>query len=69
MEDFIYSLPDNKEKSKLAEAINQSKPFRKFKNRLTELPEIRDKWFSFKENRMKEMAMEWLKDNEMEIEG
>ena len=69
MEDFVGNLTESEAKASLVEAINQSRPFRKFKNRLIKHPGIRKKWFAFKENRMKEMALEWLKNNEMEIES
>ncbi len=67
MEEFIEGVENKKIQEKLIKAISGGKPFRNFKDALPEFPEIREAWFKFEEKRMKEYALEWLKDNDIEI--
>ena len=67
MEDFIYQISNNEIKMKLSQAINRSKPFRRFKDQLSEYPDIEEKWFEYNDSRMKEYALEWLKNNGIKI--
>ena len=43
-------------------AINGKGAFRRFKDVLLNYPEERERWFQFKDDRMKERALEWLDD-------
>ena len=68
MEDFIFKLPDGKAKNQLEYAISKSKPFRRFKDKLYEYPDIREMWYKFHAQEMKKEANEWLLDNKIEAE-
>lgn len=64
MEDFITAA-DNEHLAELLEvAINGKGAFRRFKDVLLNYPEERERWFQFKNDRMRERAMEWLDDIE-----
>ena len=60
MVDFIGTV-DNKRLAELLEvAINGKGAFRRFKDVLLNYPEERERWFRFKDDRIKKMALEWL---------
>jgi len=47
----------------LTDAINGGKLFRRFKDILTDYPDLRDEWFKFEEAAYREAAQRWLKEN------
>lgn len=67
MEEFSHSLKDEKIKNQLLTVIKGKGAFRKFKDKLLELG-IREDWFKFKEEALKEIAIEWCKVNEIPFE-
>lgn len=64
---FTEKVEDKNLKEKLLIALDGRGAFRRFKNVLIDYPEKRQKWFKFKENRLKQRVMEWLEDNEIEL--
>ncbi|MGV9205917.1 MAG: UPF0158 family protein, partial [Promethearchaeia archaeon] len=54
MQDFILTVEDEGRKEKLRIAIYGRGAFRRFKDVLRELSDMREKWFEFKERRIKE---------------
>jgi len=68
MEAFAETVKDERLKEKLWIALDGRGAFRRFKDVLLDYPEERQRWFNFKEERLKSRAMEWLKENEIEIE-
>jgi hypothetical protein len=68
MEDFIESLTDTEVKQKLSNAIQMSKPFRRFKDQLLAYPEIRERWFTYEEKQLREYILGWLADNGIQIQ-
>jgi hypothetical protein len=62
MEDFIYTVEDLHLAELLMVAINGRGAFRRFKDVLLNYPEARDRWFSFKDERVQQSALEWLDD-------
>jgi hypothetical protein len=67
MEEFIEGLENREAKGKLLKSISGAKPFRNFKDALSEFPETREDWFKFEEGKMNQYAVEWLKEKEIEI--
>lgn len=67
MEEFIEGIENSKMRGNLLKAISGSKPFRNFKDALSEFPETRNAWYKFEDNKMKEFALGWLRDNDIEI--
>lgn len=62
MEDFIARVPHRRTADTLQRAITGRGAFRRFKDALFELPELREAWFSFQERRMRRRAIEFLVD-------
>jgi len=62
MRDFIVTVEDEHLAELLEVAINGKGAFRRFKDVLLSYPEERERWFRFKDDRMKGRALEWLDD-------
>jgi len=62
MQDFIATVEDEHLAQLLEVAINGKGAFRRFKDVLLGYPEERERWFKFKNDRMRERALEWLDD-------
>ena len=68
MENFLDTLPhDEPLLPQLTHALNKRHPFRHFKAIVHQSP-LRPAWLAFHEERMKEHAKQWLKDNEISID-
>ncbi len=62
MEDFISTVRDQRLQARLWQAIEGRHPFRRFKDVLAYSAADQDRWFSFKDNRIRERVLEWLKE-------
>jgi hypothetical protein len=60
MEDFVDELPEGEGCRALARALRLPRPFRSFKDTLTDFPDFRERWFKFHHGRMLQAAQEWL---------
>ncbi|WP_371370075.1 UPF0158 family protein [Pseudomonas sp. QL9] len=61
MEDFVREKVDDPRASdSLVRALEDRKPFRSFKDRLFDYPEIREEWFRYHDERLRQLALEWL---------
>jgi len=67
MKDFIETVQDENLKEKLYIAIDGRGAFRRFKNVLLSYPEERERWFKFKDARVRERVKEWLDAEGIEI--
>ena len=65
MRDFVSRVPDRRASDQLARAIEGRGAFRRFKDTLYELPDLREKWFVFHDVRMRRRAIEWLQINRL----
>lgn len=61
MEDFIERVGDRHAADLLDRAIAGRGAFRRFKDTLFEVPELREQWFQFSSTRMKRRAIEFLR--------
>ncbi len=68
MEDFADSVTDKVDQEKLYVALNQRHPFSSFKDMLHYTGQ-RENWFAYKDERMKEVVEEWMKENEVVYEN
>lgn len=59
MEDFAFSITDERLRDRLLEALNSKKPFRYFRATVEDSP-LLDDWYDFKDARMKEWLVEQL---------
>jgi len=62
MEDFVAAVEDEHLAELLETAINGKGAFRRFKDVLARYSEERERWFHFKDDKMKERVLEWLDD-------
>ena len=68
MEAFVTGLPQGAPTTRLAAALGQRRPFRHFKDALLEWPHIREQWSRFHNARMRQVAEEWLTENELSVQ-
>lgn len=66
MEDFSLSVSDRNIQIKLLGAIKGKGAFRRFKDEIINLG-IEGNWYSFREERFKEIARDWCKDNNIDF--
>jgi len=62
MEDFTGQCHDARLARALGQALQQRKPFRRFKDTLAAYPEQRDAWFAFEREAMEVIARRWCED-------
>ena len=67
MADFTRTMKDKNFQEKLEIALDGSGAFRRFKNVLYNYPQERERWFAFKNERIKERVLEWLHANALEL--
>ena len=65
MVDFTYLVGEERVRDLLFRALEGRGAFRRFKDTLFDLPELRGEWHSFHDRRMKRRAIEWLADTTM----
>ena len=67
MKDFCYSIPNEEIKQQAIDAIQGNGAFRKFKD-LIYGGKFENLWYAFKEDQLKEQAIEWCKSVGLEFE-
>mgnify|MGYP000922518880 FL=1 len=69
MVDFISTVEDEHLVELLEVAIDGKGAFRRFKDVLARYPEEKERWYRFKNERMKERAISWLEDIGIILQG
>jgi len=69
MEMFVYTIEDFDLAEKFHGVLEGKKPFRNFKDLLYDYPELRERWFEYKHNTIKNETINWLCENDIEIEN
>jgi hypothetical protein len=67
MEAFIETVADGRLANLLEYAIRGRGAFRRFKDVLDDHPRERERWFTFKDQRLRQRVLEWLADQEIEL--
>lgn len=62
MEDFCLIVSDQRKQDSLLRAIKGKGAFRRFKDKILDF-EIEDQWYSYRNERFKQIAIEWCEDN------
>ncbi len=62
MEDFCYSVQDDRTSNELLYQIHGSGAFRRFKDAVHRL-KIADDWYAFRDKAYEDIAIEWLEEN------
>ena len=68
MEEFIGTVSNETMRRKLGIAIQQRRPFRRFKDTVAQDPEEEIRWYEFRNNEIKREAIEWLEAEGIEWE-
>jgi hypothetical protein len=66
MEDYCLSINDPVRRNRLLGAIKGKGAFRRFKDKLIDLG-IEEDWYTFREKRFREIAIDWCKDNNLDF--
>jgi hypothetical protein len=69
MVDFADNVQDKALRRRLEVALDGRGAFRRFKDVFADFPEERQRWFDFRDARMKERVLEWLSENELAPES
>ncbi len=67
MEDFIGTVTNPRLQDQLYRAINGRGAFRYFKDVLQDHPRERERWFAYRDERMRQRALDWLEQEEIEL--
>ena len=67
MERFAASQ-DDRVREALFDALDRRRPFRSFKDALAGFPEVRERWYAYHEERLREEALAWLEREGIEAE-
>jgi len=67
MEEFIETVHSIPLRAELTRVLRNRKPFRNFKDALSEYPTDRERWFQFEAEKTKAQAVEFIEDLDWEI--
>jgi hypothetical protein len=67
MENFCYSLDNQRSMDKLLDEIRGKGAFRRFKDKVSHLG-IEEKWYTFRDQSYKQIAIDWCRNNDLEYE-
>ncbi len=66
MEEFIATVANPRLQERLYRAIDGRGAFRYFKDVLFDFPHERERWFAYRDERMRQRVLSWLEDEEIE---
>ena len=66
MEEFIYELPEGKNRDVLERAIQGKGAFRRFKDKLYDL-NLEQQWYSYKDSAYERIARQWCESHKIDI--
>ena len=71
MEGFVYELSEENFElcEKFHNALEREKPFSNFRELLEQYPKLREKWFQYKDKQMQNETIDWLCENNIELEN
>lgn len=67
MEEFIETISNNNKRHQLENCMWQKGMYRKFKDKLIEIG-LENEYYKFYDEKLKEIAIEWCKENNLEYE-
>ncbi len=67
MTDFTSTVASSVLREALEEVLNRRKPFRGFKDVLSDFPEERKRWFEFEQEAHRRAVLEWLEQNNLKL--
>lgn len=66
MEEFTGTVGEARLRDRLEVALDGRGAFRRFKNVLLDFPTVRERWFAFRDERLRAAAREWLAERDIE---
>ena len=69
MERFIWDIKDGRVRNKLLRAINGKGAFRRFKDTISEWPDLEKQWYEYEDDSIKKEILDWLESIGIEPEG
>ncbi len=69
MQEFAGLVEDERAQQLLFSALSGPKPFRRFKDALERYPDERKRWFAFKDERLRQRALDWLESEGLSVEN
>jgi uncharacterized protein UPF0158 len=66
MAEFARTVSDARRRRPLDAALGRSRPFRRFKDALLDLPADRERWFVYRDERVRAAARRWLAEHGIE---
>ncbi|WP_045521193.1 UPF0158 family protein [Neobacillus niacini] len=64
MENFCLTLSDQRKQESLLRAIKGKGAFRRFKDKIIHF-DMEDQWYSYRDERFKQIAIEWCQENKI----
>ena len=68
MADFTESVKDLNLRNKLADDLKGRGAFSRFRQTISGYPEEQKRWFNFKDELMRKLALDWLEENEVDYQ-
>jgi hypothetical protein len=69
MENFLWGIKDEKIKDRLLRAIQGRGAFRRFKDTISEWPDLEKRWYEYEEEAIRKEVLDWLESIGIEPEG
>jgi hypothetical protein len=66
MQEFVDTVHSQSLKNRLSRALQGQRPFRRFKDALSDSPQDEELWYRFQTDRLQQRAREWLAENGIE---
>lgn len=67
MAEFLPEVEQLAAYTALQAALDSRKPLRSFHNALKQFPDVQSAWQAFEAERLRELALDWLAENELEL--
>ena len=69
MEEFVSNIKDERIRDRLFRAIQGKGAFRRFKDTISEWPDLEKRWYEYKDESIKKEVLDWLETIGIEPEG
>lgn len=67
MEEFADSVPNVGIRERLRGALSGGRPFRRFKDAIAAYPQEEERWFAFRDERLRQRVLDWLEEEGIEL--
>lgn len=67
MAEFLPEVEQPAAYAALQAALDSRKPLRSFHNALKQFPDVQSAWQAFEAERLRELALDWLAENQLEL--